>query len=66
MLDGFFISPKIMGNKLEMHPMIILFALLMGGALFGLIGMLIAIPIASILRVLIEEIYLRSSRRVSS
>lgn len=57
-LDGFFISPRIMGNKLDLHPMIILLALLMGGALFGLVGMLVAVPIACMVRVLIEEIYL--------
>lgn len=62
-LDGFLISPKIMGNKLDLHPMIILFALLLGGALFGLVGMLIAVPIACIVRVLIEEIYFPDPRR---
>ncbi len=62
-LDGFFISPKIMGNRLDLHPMIILFALLLGGALMGLMGMLLAVPIACIIRVLIEEIYFPDPNR---
>jgi len=62
-LDAFFLSPKIMGDKLDLHPMIILFALLLGGALFGVVGMLIAVPIACMVRVLIEEIYFADPRR---
>lgn len=62
-LDGFFISPKIMGDRLDLHPMIILFALLLGGALMGLMGMLLAVPIACIIRVLIEEIYFPDPNR---
>ena len=59
----FLISPKVMGDRLDLHPMIILFALLLGGALFGLVGMLIAVPIACIVRVLIEEVYFPNPRR---
>ncbi len=62
-LDGFLISPKIMGDRLDLHPMIILFALLLGGALMGLMGMLLAVPIACIIRVLIEEIYFPDPNR---
>ncbi len=65
LLDGFLISPKIMGDKLDLHPMIILFALLLGGALFGLVGMLVAVPLACIVRVLIEEIYFPDPHRAA-
>ena len=63
MLDGFLISPKIMGDRLNLHPMVILFALMLGGALFGLVGMLVAVPIACVVRVLIEEIYFPDPNR---
>lgn len=62
-LDGVIVSPKVMGNKMNLHPMIILFALLLGGALFGLFGMLVAVPAASVIRVLIQEIYFPGSQR---
>jgi len=61
-IDAFWLSPKIMGEKLDLHPMIILFALLLGGTLFGVVGMLIAVPIACIVRVLIEDIYFPSQQ----
>lgn len=57
-LDGFVISPKVMGDALNLNPMIIMFALLLGGALMGLLGMLLAIPVLCVVRVLINELYL--------
>ncbi len=62
-LDGMVISPKILGDQLDLHPMVILFALLLGGALFGLFGMLAAVPVACVVRVLIEEIYFHDPSR---
>ncbi len=58
-VDGFFISPKIMGKALNLNPMVILFALLLGGALLGFLGMLLAMPTLCVIRVIINEIYLR-------
>ncbi len=52
-LEGNFISPKLIGNSVGLHPLWIIFALLAGGSLFGLVGMLIAVPVAAIISVLI-------------
>lgn len=57
MLDGFLISPRIMGNTVDMHPMVILLALLAGGQMLGMIGMLLAVPAACVLRVILRDIY---------
>lgn len=51
-LEGAVLSPKIIGNKVGLHPVVIIIAVLAGGKFFGLIGMLLAVPIAGILKVL--------------
>jgi predicted PurR-regulated permease PerM len=51
-LEGNIITPKIMGNSVGLHPVWILFALLAGGALFGLTGMFLAVPVAAVIGVL--------------
>lgn len=50
------ISPKIQGNALNLKPVVILCAVVIGMYMFGLLGAIIAIPIAGCIRVLIEEI----------
>lgn len=51
-LDGTFITPRLMGRSVGLHPVWILFALLAGGALLGFVGVLIAVPTAAALGVL--------------
>ena len=51
-LEGNVITPKIIGDKLGLHPVTIIFALLVGAELLGVFGMLIAIPVAAVLQVL--------------
>lgn len=51
-IEGNFITPKLMGEKVGIHPLWVIFALMAGGALFGLVGMLLAIPVAAIIGVL--------------
>lgn len=49
------ISPKIQGNALNLRPLVILCAITIGTYMFGLLGAIIAIPIAGFVRVLVEE-----------
>ncbi|SHE52913.1 Predicted PurR-regulated permease PerM [Atopostipes suicloacalis DSM 15692] len=51
-LEGRVISPQILGNKLEIHPLVILFILLVAGSLFGFMGLILAVPGFGILRVI--------------
>ena len=51
-IEGNFITPKLVGNKIGIHPVLIIFSLLTGGTLFGFIGILFAIPAIAILGVL--------------
>ncbi len=56
-LEGNFISPKIVGDSVGLHPALIIFSLLLGGSLWGLVGLLIAVPFTGVLKVLFEEIF---------
>lgn len=53
-LEGTVISPKILGNSVGLHPLAIIIALLAGGHLFGIAGMLLAVPLAAIARILVS------------
>lgn len=53
-IEGNFITPKLVGDKVGLHPVWIIFSLMAGGTIFGFIGILIAIPVASVLGVLIK------------
>lgn len=63
-LEGNFLTPKLVGDKVGLHALWIMFGLLAGGSLFGFIGVLIAIPVSATLgvlsRFLLSE-YLKSS-----
>ena len=54
-IDNNFISPKMIEGKLGLHPVATIFAVLVGGEFFGIIGMLLAVPVMAILRVLINK-----------
>ena len=53
--DGNILGPKIMGDSLEMRPLWIIFAISVGGSLFGFIGMLISVPIFAIVRIVLSD-----------
>lgn len=52
-IDGWIIVPKIVGDCVKLHPVVVLLAILIGGNLFGLIGMLLAVPMAAFIRLLL-------------
>lgn len=54
-LDNNFISPKMIEGKLGLHPVATIFAVLVGGEFFGVLGMLLAVPVMAILRVLVNK-----------
>ncbi len=49
--DGLFMTPKLVGDRIQLHPLIVIFALLAFGQLFGFVGILIALPSSAILSV---------------
>ena len=58
-VEGSLITPKVIGGKLGIHPLIIVFSLLAGGKLLGIWGMLLAVPLAAVLKVVIGWLYLK-------
>ena len=53
-MEGNFLTPKLVGDRVGLHPVWIIFALLAGGALFGFVGLLLAVPVASAIGVLVR------------
>lgn len=60
-IEGNFITPKIVGDRVGLHPLWIIFALLAGAHVMGVLGMLLAVPVAAIIAVLLET-FLRQYR----
>ncbi len=62
-IEDYVLTPRIIGDKLELHPMLVFIALIIAGDLFGLLGLVLAIPVLAVIKVLIrflDELYLRS------
>ena len=55
-IDNNFITPLVVGESVGLHPMAVMLVLLIGGTLIGPLGMLFAIPVAGVLKVVITEI----------
>ncbi len=58
-LEGSVIAPKIIGDNVGLHPLVVVFALFAGGKLWGMMGLLIAVPLAAIFRVVLNYAYLK-------
>lgn len=52
LVEGNFLTPKFVGDSVGLHPLWVFFALMAGGALFGIVGMLIAVPVAAVISVI--------------
>lgn len=52
--QDYFITPHVMGKIVKLHPLIIFFAVISGGHIAGILGIILAVPIAATLRILIE------------
>jgi predicted PurR-regulated permease PerM len=53
-LEGNVFSPKLVGSQVNLHPLWIMFALFVGGALYGFLGVLLAVPLAAVIGVLVR------------
>lgn len=56
-IEGRFVTPLVLGNKLSIHPITILFVLLSAGSMFGLWGVLLGIPIYASVKVILGELF---------
>jgi predicted PurR-regulated permease PerM len=58
-LEGTVISPKVVGESVGLHPLVVIFAILAGGAIAGFWGLIIGVPLAAVLRVVLQHGYRR-------
>lgn len=63
LIEGKFISPQIMGRNLRVHPITIIFIILTAGNLFGVVGILLAVPGYAILKVITTHLFKFFKRR---
>lgn len=56
-LEVIFLAPRILGNSLQIHPITVVYLILIGNKLGGLIGMVFAVPLGAIILILIKSIY---------
>lgn len=58
-IEGSLLTPKLVGDRIGLHPVMVIFAVAAGGQLFGFFGVLLALPAAAVLSVLIRFAYSR-------
>ncbi len=63
LIEGFFLTPRLVGERVGLHPLAVIFALLAFGQLMGFVGVLVALPVSAVLLVALRRLrtrYLRS------
>ncbi len=56
-LDSFFLTPRLVGGRIGLHPVLVIFAILAGGDLFGFVGVVLALPAAAAGTVFVRHAY---------
>ena len=51
--EDYFVIPLVIGRIVRLHPAVVIFSLLTGGALYGLLGVLVAVPVAATIRLVL-------------
>lgn len=54
-IDANIINPKIVGNSLKMSPLLVIFAVTVGGAYFGILGMFLSVPVIAVLKMFVTD-----------
>ena len=62
-LEGNVVSPQVVGRTLHMHPLMIIFALLVGGEIGGIVGLILAVPTFAVAKVIIHHVVLHYRNR---
>lgn len=57
MLEGMLLTPLLVGDRIGLHPVAVIFAVLAGGQLFGFVGVLLALPVAAIIAVVLRYLH---------
>jgi len=62
-LEGNFLVPYFTGRQVELHPLVVLAALIVGANLAGIVGAIVAIPLAAGINALLQETYVKAMER---
>ena len=65
-IDGNFIGPRIMGQMLNASPLWIIFAVTLGGGLFGIVGMIISVPVLVVIKMIVIDYINDKEKRMES
>jgi len=57
LLEGMLLTPWLVGDRIGLHPVAVIFAILAGGQLFGFTGVLLALPVAAVIMVLLRHVH---------
>lgn len=57
MLEGMLLTPMLVGDRIGLHPVAVIFAIMAGGQLFGFTGILLALPVAAVIMVLVRHLH---------
>lgn len=57
LLEGLVLTPRLVGGRIGLHPVAVIFAIMAGGQLFGFIGVLLALPAAAVLKVWLSHLH---------
>ena len=56
-IEGLVLSPILIGDRVGLHPVTVIFSVMAGGQLFGFIGLLLALPVAAVITILLRYLY---------
>ncbi|MDH5471505.1 MAG: AI-2E family transporter [Gammaproteobacteria bacterium] len=56
-LEGMLLTPLLVGDKIGLHPVAVIFSILAGGQLFGFVGILLALPVAAVIAVVLRHMH---------
>jgi len=59
LIEGTVLTPLLVGDRIGLHPVAVIFAVMAGGQLFGFVGVLLALPAAAVIAVIVRRIYAR-------
>ena len=65
-IDSMIIVPRVVGKSVELHPALVILALSVFGGLFGLVGMVFAVPVTALIKLYIDRAYERKKKRLLS
>jgi predicted PurR-regulated permease PerM len=60
-IEGYFLTPRILGRRMNLHPMAVFLGMLIGGKLFGFLGIILAVPTIAVAKVFLmfsRELYM--------